>query len=34
MSSSGRVVLLIAVGLGIACYGLFCFFDARYHRVS
>ncbi|MBC3193618.1 DUF1206 domain-containing protein [Pseudonocardia sp. C8] len=28
------VVLLLAVGLGIACYGLFCFFDARYHRVS
>ncbi len=27
------VFLLIAVGIGIACYGVFCFFDARYHRV-
>jgi Domain of Unknown Function (DUF1206) len=25
--------LLIAVALGLACYGVFCFFDARYHRV-
>ena len=28
------VFLLIAVGLGIACYGVFCFLDARYHRVT
>ena len=28
------VYLLIAVGIGIACYGVFCFFDARYHRVA
>lgn len=28
------VFLLVAVGLGIACYGVFCFLDARYHRVS
>ncbi|MFP5070695.1 DUF1206 domain-containing protein [Pseudonocardia nantongensis] len=28
------VFLLIAVGLGIACYGIFCFLDARYHRVT
>ncbi|MBN9737744.1 DUF1206 domain-containing protein [Pseudonocardia sp. P1] len=28
------VFLLVAVGLGIACYGVFCFFDARYHRVT
>ncbi|RZT88053.1 uncharacterized protein DUF1206 [Pseudonocardia sediminis] len=27
------VFLLLAVALGIACYGVFCFFDARYHRV-
>ncbi|TCK20731.1 DUF1206 domain-containing protein [Pseudonocardia endophytica] len=27
------VFLLVAVGVGIACYGVFCFFDARYHRV-
>ncbi|GAA1874951.1 DUF1206 domain-containing protein [Pseudonocardia ailaonensis] len=27
------VVLLIAVAIGIAAYGVFCFFDARYHRV-
>ncbi|MBC8093162.1 MAG: DUF1206 domain-containing protein, partial [Pseudonocardia sp.] len=25
--------LLIAVALGIVSYGVFCFFDARYHRV-
>jgi uncharacterized membrane protein YidH (DUF202 family) len=25
--------LLVAVALGLACYGVFCFFDARYHRV-
>lgn len=25
--------LLILVALGLACYGVFCFFDARYHRV-
>jgi len=25
--------LLIAVALGLVCYGVFCFFDARYHRV-
>jgi hypothetical protein len=25
--------LLIVVALGLACYGVFCFFDARYHRV-
>ncbi len=25
--------LLLAVALGLACYGVFCFFDARYHRV-
>jgi hypothetical protein len=28
------VFLLVAVGVGIACYGVFCFFDARYHRVA
>ena len=27
------IFLLIAVALGLACYGVFCFFDARYHRV-
>ncbi|WP_246393795.1 DUF1206 domain-containing protein [Pseudonocardia pini] len=27
------VVLLAVVALGIAAYGVFCFFDARYHRV-
>lgn len=27
------VLLLIVVALGLAAYGLFCFFDARYHRV-
>ncbi|WP_028937309.1 DUF1206 domain-containing protein [Pseudonocardia spinosispora] len=26
-------VLLVVVALGLASYGLFCFFDARYHRV-
>jgi len=25
--------LLILVALGLICYGVFCFFDARYHRV-
>jgi Domain of Unknown Function (DUF1206) len=25
--------LLIAVAVGIVAYGVFCFFDARYHRV-
>lgn len=25
--------LLMAVALGLACYGAFCFLDARYHRV-
>ena len=25
--------LLMVVALGLACYGVFCFFDARYHRV-
>jgi hypothetical protein len=25
--------LLIAVALGLLCYGVFCFFDARYHRI-
>jgi hypothetical protein len=25
--------LLVAVALGLAAYGVFCFFDARYHRV-
>ncbi|ANY05719.1 DUF1206 domain-containing protein [Pseudonocardia sp. HH130630-07] len=28
------VFVLVAVGLGIACYGVFCFVDARYHRVT
>ncbi|MEJ8281845.1 DUF1206 domain-containing protein [Pseudonocardia spirodelae] len=28
------VFLLVAVGVGIACYGVFCFLDARYHRVT
>jgi hypothetical protein len=28
------MVLLGAVALGLAAYGVFCFFDARYHRVS
>ncbi|MCE3553723.1 DUF1206 domain-containing protein [Pseudonocardia sp. RS11V-5] len=27
------VVLLTLVALGIAAYGVFCFFDAKYHRV-
>ncbi|SDF69545.1 DUF1206 domain-containing protein [Pseudonocardia oroxyli] len=27
------VVILTVVALGIAAYGIFCFFDARYHRV-
>ena len=27
------MVLLIAMALGLAAYGVFCFFDARYHRV-
>ena len=27
------VFLLAAVALGLAAYGAFCFFDARYHRV-
>ncbi len=27
------VVLLIVMALGLAAYGVFCFFDARYHRV-
>lgn len=27
------VFALLAVASGIACYGVFCFFDARYHRV-
>jgi hypothetical protein len=26
-------VLLVIVALGLASYGVFCFFDARYHRV-
>jgi hypothetical protein len=28
------MVMLGAVALGLAAYGVFCFFDARYHRVS
>jgi uncharacterized protein DUF1206 len=28
------IFLLAAVALGLAAYGVFCFFDARYHRVS
>lgn len=27
------IFLLVAVALGLAAYGVFCFFDARYHRV-
>ncbi|MCW0215286.1 MAG: DUF1206 domain-containing protein [Pseudonocardia sp.] len=27
------VFLLIAVGVGIAAYGIFCFLDAKYHKV-
>ena len=27
------MVLLTAVALGLAAYGVFCFFDAKYHRV-
>jgi hypothetical protein len=27
------IVLLVAVALGLAAYGVFCAFDARYHRV-
>lgn len=27
------VVALVVVALGLAAYGVFCFFDARYHRV-
>jgi hypothetical protein len=26
-------VLLVLVALGLAAYGVFCFFDAKYHRV-
>ena len=26
-------VILTAVALGLACYGVFLFLDARYHRV-
>lgn len=26
-------LLLIAIAAGLACFGIFCFFDARYHRV-
>jgi hypothetical protein len=26
-------VLLVVVAAGLASFGLFCFFDARYHRV-
>jgi hypothetical protein len=26
-------LMLAAVALGLAAYGIFCFFDARYHRV-
>jgi hypothetical protein len=32
-SQSFGPYLLIVVALGLACYGVFCFFDARYHRV-
>ena len=31
-SRSGRICSSL-VALGLACYGVFCFFDARYHRV-
>lgn len=27
------MVLLVVMALGLAAYGVFCFFDARYHRV-
>lgn len=27
------LLLLVVVALGLAAYGVFCFFDARYHRV-
>jgi Domain of Unknown Function (DUF1206) len=27
------IFLLAAMALGLAAYGVFCFFDARYHRV-
>jgi hypothetical protein len=27
------VVLLVAIALGLAAFGVFCAFDARYHRV-
>jgi hypothetical protein len=27
------VFLLGAVAVGLAAYGVFCFFDAKYHRV-
>ena len=29
----GRIALL-AVAVGLACFGVFLFFDSRYHRVS
>jgi hypothetical protein len=32
-SQSFGPYLLMVVALGLACYGVFCFFDARYHRV-
>jgi hypothetical protein len=27
------LILLAVVALGLGAYGVFCFFDARYHRV-
>jgi Domain of Unknown Function (DUF1206) len=27
------IIVLVAVALGLAAYGVFCAFDARYHRV-
>jgi Domain of Unknown Function (DUF1206) len=33
IASPYGVFLLIVVALGLAADGVFCFFDARYHRV-
>jgi hypothetical protein len=27
------MILLAIVAVGLAAYGVFCFFDAKYHRV-
>ena len=33
LALAGSPWLLVAVALGLAAYGVFCFFDASYHRV-